>query len=206
MRIIQRYTREAGLRQLERVIGRVVRKVAVRFAQGETGVVTVSARRSGGDARAGAFPPGEGAPGDDPGSRRGPCLDGGRGRGALRRGDASSWRERPHSHRTARKRDAGVGPRRPELPLGEREAARDRARDASASKAFTFTFPRAPFPRTAPRPGITMATALASLYCGQARAIRHRDDRRDHSQGTGAPDRRGEGEGAGRASGGVHAA
>ena len=41
MRIIQRYTREAGLRQLERVIGRVVRKVAVRFAQGEAGIVTV---------------------------------------------------------------------------------------------------------------------------------------------------------------------
>jgi ATP-dependent Lon protease len=41
MRIIQHYTREAGLRQLERVIGRVVRKVAVRFAQGEAGVVTV---------------------------------------------------------------------------------------------------------------------------------------------------------------------
>jgi ATP-dependent Lon protease len=41
MRIIERYTREAGLRQLERVIGRVVRKVAVRFAEGETGTVTV---------------------------------------------------------------------------------------------------------------------------------------------------------------------
>jgi ATP-dependent Lon protease len=41
MRIIGSYTREAGLRQLERVIGRVVRKVAVRFAQGETGTVTV---------------------------------------------------------------------------------------------------------------------------------------------------------------------
>jgi ATP-dependent Lon protease len=42
MQLIQRYTREAGLRQLERVIGRVVRKVAVRFATGEAGVVTVT--------------------------------------------------------------------------------------------------------------------------------------------------------------------
>jgi ATP-dependent Lon protease len=41
MRVIARYTREAGLRQLERTIGRVVRKVAVRFAQGEAGSVTV---------------------------------------------------------------------------------------------------------------------------------------------------------------------
>ncbi|MGD8376921.1 MAG: endopeptidase La [Acidobacteriota bacterium] len=34
--VIRRYTREAGLRQLERTIGRLARKVAVRFAQGET--------------------------------------------------------------------------------------------------------------------------------------------------------------------------
>jgi ATP-dependent Lon protease len=41
VRIIQQYTREAGLRQLERTIGRVIRKVAVRFAEGEAGIVTV---------------------------------------------------------------------------------------------------------------------------------------------------------------------
>ncbi len=34
--IIQGYTREAGLRQLERSIGRVARKVALRFAEGHT--------------------------------------------------------------------------------------------------------------------------------------------------------------------------
>jgi len=41
LRAIERYTREAGLRQLERTIGRVVRKVAVRFAEGDPGTVTV---------------------------------------------------------------------------------------------------------------------------------------------------------------------
>jgi ATP-dependent Lon protease len=41
MRLIQRYTREAGLRQLERVIGRVVRKVAVGFAKGAKDPVEV---------------------------------------------------------------------------------------------------------------------------------------------------------------------
>jgi ATP-dependent Lon protease len=39
--VIQHYTREAGLRQLERVIGRIVRKVAIRFASGATEAVTV---------------------------------------------------------------------------------------------------------------------------------------------------------------------
>jgi ATP-dependent Lon protease len=39
--IISRYTREAGLRQLERNIGRVARKIALRFAEGSTEPVTV---------------------------------------------------------------------------------------------------------------------------------------------------------------------
>jgi ATP-dependent Lon protease len=40
-RIIQRYTREAGLRQLERALGRLTRKVALRFAEGQTENCTV---------------------------------------------------------------------------------------------------------------------------------------------------------------------
>jgi ATP-dependent Lon protease len=41
--IIARYTREAGVRQLERNIGRVARKVALRIAEGETQKITVDA-------------------------------------------------------------------------------------------------------------------------------------------------------------------
>ncbi len=40
-RVISRYTREAGLRQLERAIGRLARKTALRFAEGETEAVTI---------------------------------------------------------------------------------------------------------------------------------------------------------------------
>jgi ATP-dependent Lon protease len=39
--LIRGYTREAGLRRLERAIGRVLRKVALRFAEGHTEPVTV---------------------------------------------------------------------------------------------------------------------------------------------------------------------
>lgn len=39
--IIQRYTREAGLREFERMLARVCRKVALRFAEGRTDPMTV---------------------------------------------------------------------------------------------------------------------------------------------------------------------
>jgi ATP-dependent Lon protease len=41
-RVISRYTREAGLRQLERAIGSLARKVTLRFAEGKTEAVTIN--------------------------------------------------------------------------------------------------------------------------------------------------------------------
>jgi ATP-dependent Lon protease len=40
--IIQHYTREAGVRNLEREIGRVLRQVAMRIAEGESGPIVIS--------------------------------------------------------------------------------------------------------------------------------------------------------------------
>ena len=40
--IIERYTREAGVRSLEREIGRVLRQSAMRVAEGETGRITIT--------------------------------------------------------------------------------------------------------------------------------------------------------------------
>src|SRR5205807_992521 len=39
--VITRYTREAGVRQLEQMLGRIARKVAIRFAEGRTDPVEV---------------------------------------------------------------------------------------------------------------------------------------------------------------------
>ncbi len=39
--VIERYTREAGVRELERMIGRIARKIATRFVEGNTEAVTV---------------------------------------------------------------------------------------------------------------------------------------------------------------------
>jgi ATP-dependent Lon protease len=41
-RVISRYTREAGCRNLERAIGRLTRKIALKFAQGDAQSVTVA--------------------------------------------------------------------------------------------------------------------------------------------------------------------
>jgi ATP-dependent Lon protease len=41
--IATRYTREAGVRQMERTIGRIVRKAALKVAQGETDHITIDA-------------------------------------------------------------------------------------------------------------------------------------------------------------------
>jgi ATP-dependent Lon protease len=40
-KVITSYTREAGVRRLEQMLGRLIRKVAVKFAEGETGSVVV---------------------------------------------------------------------------------------------------------------------------------------------------------------------
>ncbi len=42
MAVTRRYTREAGVRELERTLGRLARKVALRFAEGHTEPVTVT--------------------------------------------------------------------------------------------------------------------------------------------------------------------
>src|SRR5258708_40277618 len=42
--IIQQYTQEAGLRQLEREVGTICRKVARRMAEGQKGAVRVSTK------------------------------------------------------------------------------------------------------------------------------------------------------------------
>jgi ATP-dependent Lon protease len=166
MRVIERYTREAGLRQLERVIGRVVRKVAVRFAQGESGAVTVKpddlvemlgpepfrlekARRE--------MTPGVAAGlawtevGGDVLYIEATLLPGGSGltlTGQLGSVMQESARA-AQSYLWANARALGIEP--------------DRFRE----QGVHVHVPAGAIPKDGPSAGITIATALASLYCGK---------------------------------------
>ncbi|MDQ2695159.1 MAG: endopeptidase La, partial [Pseudomonadota bacterium] len=45
--LIHRYTREAGVRELERVLGRIARKIATRHVEGQTAAVTITPEQLG---------------------------------------------------------------------------------------------------------------------------------------------------------------
>ena len=199
--IISRYTREAGVRELERALGRIARKVARRFAEGETEPVTVGAGRPDRPAGPGARPSGAVAEAAAAGRVDRPGLDRGRRRGAVRRGEPAAGR-----------------PRRLRLTGQLGDVMRESARAAQTfvwSHAEALGIDPRPVPprrRSRPRAGRCGAQGRPVGRRGDgdgagvavhrhAGAQRHGHDRRDHAERPGAADRRRQGEGAGGAAG-----
>ena len=189
MAIVSKYTRESGVRQLEREIGAVTRKVARRIASKsehtgiESGIITAEEVREL-----------LGRPKVRPekrtrttkwASRRAcstrrwaatSCSSKPRRAGSTRSG-TTRWQRRSgrryrgaDSHRPARRCHERIGPCRVHLRHEQRGEARDSALDASASIETHIHVPQGAIPKDGPSAGVSIATALASEMSGPARA------------------------------------
>ena len=168
--IIRDYTREAGVRNLEREIGSVLRHVAVKIAEG--------AARAGAHRRAAARrDPRPGAV--RAGGRRahggaGRCdrarVDAGGRRHPVRRGEPDAGLGQADPHRTARRRHEGK--RAGGADVGEIARGQPRNRSDVLEKSDVHVHvPAGAIPKDGPSAGVAMFMALASLLTD--RAVRH---------------------------------
>ena len=205
-RIVAEYTREAGVRNLEREIGAACRKVARRVAEGTLErKVTVTAPRVRELLGRPRVQPEARRRTSQPGVATGLAWTPVGGDVLFVEATAMpSLRSRPPAL-TVTGQLGDVMKESAQAALSWVRSRRADDEEWFARHDLHVHVPAGAVPKDGPSAGITMATALMSLVHRPPRARRHGDDRRDHAHRPGAADRRAQGEGARGAAGRDHA-
>ena len=195
--IVHDYTREAGVRQLEREIGTICRKVARQVAEGNAKrKVTITEprvrellgkRRFFSETRRRT---------SRPGVATGLAWTPVGGEVLFIEATAMPGGASPHDYRPARRGDAGV------RAGGALVRAQQRLRPGPRARRRLVRHPRHPHPRPGrrdsqgrPERGSRDRDGARLAAIGAARPLRRGDDGGDHANRSGAPDRRAQGEG-----------
>ena len=168
--VISDYTREAGVRQLERELGKLLRKTATRIASGKVEAPVELRLEEVRDALGRQQFYREAAERTAvPGVATGLAVTGTGGDVLFVEATAARRATRARPHGPARRRDEGVGADR--ALLAALAGRRPRRRRGRVRAAFHVHVPAGAIPKDGPSAGITMATALASLLSG--RPVKH---------------------------------
>ena len=167
--VIGDYTREAGVRNLEREIGNLFRHAAMRVAEGTATQRSHRRGRRRGDPRSAAIR----ERGRDAHQRAG-CgdrarVDARRRRHPVHRDVAHAGQRQAHPHRAARRRDEGERAGGADAGQGARGAASAPTPTAFEKSDVHMHIPAGAIPKDGPSAGVAMFTSLASLAAGQGR-------------------------------------
>ncbi len=195
--IIHNYTREAGVRTLERRIGAICRKVATRVAAGNTDAVAIIAGNVSEWLGKPKFVDEMHEWVEITWRCHWPGLDASRRAGAVHRSHRHAGKGQAHPNRPTRRRDEGISHGCPELRTQRRQKLRHRRRLVSGARPAYPCACRGPTKRWSlgrhrylHRPHLRRNRKM--------RARRSRHDGRDHAQRSGNAHRRGERKGPGR--------
>ena len=194
--IIASYTREAGVRNLEREIGSVLRNVAVRITEGKAPAVSVTRESVAEILGAPKFEFEVALRTATVGCGDGTGLDAGRRRHSVRRGYRCGWQGRIDPHGPAWGRHEGKRAGRSHPREGAGEITRTRGLPLRRAR-FAHSRARRGHSKRRPERG-RCAVHFGLLAADQSQgAQRRRDDRRDQPARAGAAGRRDQGKGAG---------